>query len=254
MTSLFTKGDRDGGDTDLGLHSLLLHLDPAVLGPSLLGHVQPGNVLDSAHHGGVDILGDLVNLVQGAVNPEPDNALVPFRLNVNIARSLVKGIAEEVVYRIDDVLVIRRKLIRCPQPHVLLQVSQVDQRSAELMFGSHDGALETEEFIDQLDDVRLGGDHGFHLEVAHLGDIVDDFRVKGIRCRDGEISFFQLNGKDKMLPGKGVRNRGGDQVEIQLQRVDLFVRNLPGFGQGLENSLLIQALGRIIGSYPSEGS
>jgi len=40
--------------------------------------------------------------------------------------------------------------------HKLLQVSQVDHRSSELMLRSHDGALETEKLIDQLDNVRLG--------------------------------------------------------------------------------------------------
>src|SRR5512139_591660 len=52
-----------------------------------------------------------------------------------------------------------------------------------------------------------------------------------------------------MLPGKGVGNRGCDQVEIELQRVDLLVSNLPGLGQSLENSVLIQTLGRVVGSF-----
>ena len=194
----------------------------------------------------MNVLRDFVNLVQRPVDSEPDNALVPLGFDVNVARPLVKGIAEEMVHRIDDVLVVGGQFVGSPEPHILLEVPQVNERGAELVLGRHDRSLETEKLIDDLDNVRLRAHHGLDFHVGDLGDVVDDFHIERIGGGHGQAVFFDRNRQDKVFSCKGMGNRGGDEIEVQLKRVDFYKRDLPCPGKGLVNRLFVQKLGAIV--------
>ena len=105
----------------------------SVLGPSLLGHVQSGYGLYSADDGRVHVLGKFIDPVQDTVYSQPHNALVPFGFNMHITGPLVKGVTEQVIHGIDNMLVRGVEFIVRPKADKLLQITQIDSGDAKLI-------------------------------------------------------------------------------------------------------------------------
>ncbi len=49
--------------------------------------------------------GQFVDGVQRSIDPEPDQADLPFRLDMNITCPLVKRVMKDMIYRIFDMLI-----------------------------------------------------------------------------------------------------------------------------------------------------
>ena len=198
------------------------------------------------NYGRVDILWEFIDIVEGPVNAKPHHALVPLGLYVDIARPLFKGITEEVVDGVDNVLVRGGEFISGSQAYELLQISQVHRRHGKLVLRRCNGALKTEKLVDQLDDIRLTAHNGLDLEMADPCDVLHHLHVEGVGRGDHQIPILDGYGKDQVLYGKGMGDGGSHQIEIQFQGIDLPVGDLPGLCQDLENGLFVQGLGRVV--------
>src|SRR5205085_338740 len=83
---LFTEGGRHGGKSKLDfLAGAGSCLDAAVLGPAFFHDVHAAQDFNAAGHRGHDRRGNLVDLVQHAVDAEAYIRDVPSRFDVNIA-------------------------------------------------------------------------------------------------------------------------------------------------------------------------
>ncbi len=131
---------------------------------------------------------------------------------MNVAGPLIKGIAEQVVDRVYDVMVIGRQFIGGFEPDVLLQVAQVNAAVPELDLRGGNGALEPEKFIDQPDHVGLGGHHDGHRHLADPAQVFDDLRVKRVGGGHHELPGFHANRQDQVFHGEIAGDGGGDQV------------------------------------------
>jgi hypothetical protein len=154
--------------------------------------------------------------VQNPVYAEPHPAFLPFGFDVDVACPLVKGVAEQVIDCIYDVLVIGGQFIRGAELDILFQVPQIDGRKGEFVLGCGNGSFESEEFIDQFQNIRFRAHHRPNLQVAYPGDILHDLHVEGIGSGNGKKSVLDGDGQNQVLHGEGVGNGGGDEIEIEL--------------------------------------
>ncbi len=201
----------------------------------------------------MDILGKLVDRVQDTVDSHPDEAGFPFGLQVNVACPLVKGIIQEVVDGVDNMMIVRGQFVGGPQLDILLEVAQIHGKIGELVFRRGNGALESEKFIDQLDDVCLGTDGHPYLHVTGPGDVLKDFLVERVGGGHGEAAVLNGCGEHQVFPGKGMGNGPRDQVEIKFKGVYFQVRQVPVFCEGLDDDLLVQCACRVIRSHEIQG-
>src|SRR3989338_5492287 len=72
-------------------------------------------------------LWDSMNIVKHAVYPESHKRLIPFRLYVDIAGPLVKGIFQEVLHRVYNMLVTCVYLCVSFEFYILLKVAYVNR-------------------------------------------------------------------------------------------------------------------------------
>ena len=108
----------------------LVPLDPAVLWTSLLGEVGSGQELDPGDHGVVHDPGDHVHVVQDTVDSKAHQRELALGLEVDVGSTLLEGVGEDRVERLDDR---RRGRVEVGVgPGEELLVAEVDRRDAAL--------------------------------------------------------------------------------------------------------------------------
>ena len=150
---LLSKGYRYGRNPYLHLNTAFFGFNSSILGPSLFCHVQPGQVFYPADNGGMNILGKLMHGIQNAVNTHPNQAYIPFGLDMNVTGPLIKSVCEKVVHGIHHMLIGGRKFVCGFQPDILFKISQINRRACKLVFCCSNRAFEAKEFIYQLNNV-----------------------------------------------------------------------------------------------------
>ena len=177
----FAVQRRQRGDAQIHFAAERLDLDAAVLRQAALGDVELGHQLHARDHGGLQLARRWVLIVQHAVNAIADAELFFERLQVNVAGALFDRGSDDGVHQADD---------RRFAGHVA-QVFQIFRHLAglelEIRFGARGRFAVV--FVDRVDDLLLGREHGADLEpgaVAHRGDGFDIQRI-GHRERDGMI-------------------------------------------------------------------
>ncbi len=188
----------------------------------------------------MDILGEFINPVQNPIYPESHHTLIPLGLDVHVTGPLVKGVAEQVVHGIHNMLIRGGQLIVRPEANVLLQIPQIHRRPGKLVLCCHDRALETEKLIDHLNDICLGADHRLDFQLAGMSDVPNGLLIKGVWCGHRQESIFDGDGEDQVFHGEALGYGGGHQVEVQLKGIYFLVGDLPGLGEGLVDGLLVQ--------------
>jgi hypothetical protein len=224
---------RNGRDAQFDLLVAALDLDPAVLGPAFLGDIHPREHLDPGDEGRVDRFRDGVNVVENPIDPEPDEGLLALRLDVDVRGPLVEGVVEQVVNRVDDVLVVALD--------ELLEVAQVDRRRG-LALGGLDRGPEAEELAEDADDVRLGGQDPHDGHLPGRPQALDEVGIEGVGHRHRQRVPLLENGHDEVLQGEGTRHVPGHHIEVQPEGVDLPVLHPGRLGDGLGDDVLIEGL------------
>ena len=117
--------DGDGRDPQVDLPLAHLEPDPAVLGQPSLGDVELRHDLHAGDDGGLEPLGDRLDVVQDAVNPVAHLQVAFEGLDVDVACPAFDGMGDEEVDELDDgglrceVLEVSHILFRFAQnPHV----------------------------------------------------------------------------------------------------------------------------------------
>ena len=95
----------------LGLLALAVGLDAPVLRLAALGDVEPRERFDARHHRVVNGARHRIERVQHAVDAQPNVPFVALRLDVNVARPLRERVVQQVLDRVDDVLVVRLDIL-----------------------------------------------------------------------------------------------------------------------------------------------
>ena len=255
---LLAEGHRHGGHADLRGPVLLApaDLDAAVLGPPLLGDVHPGQALDARGDGRVHRLGQVVDGVEHAVDAEADQAHVALGFDVDVARPLLQGVAEQVVDRGLDVLVRAAQFLGRGQPHVLLEVADVHRRGrtdrAELALGGGDRTLEAEELGEDLADVGLGGQVGPYRHLVGPLDVLERVLVVRVVGDHLEQAVVQADGQDQVPDRERARDGLGDHVHVQFERVELLERDVEAAAHRQHDHFLADRLGRPVGGLQAE--
>jgi hypothetical protein len=89
-------------------------------------------------------LGQVVYGMQNPVNPQSHHACIAFWFNMYITGTLLKGVAEKMVYRAFYVLVRGGNLFGRGNLYILLKVAKIDYRPCHMIFSCRNGCLEAE--------------------------------------------------------------------------------------------------------------
>jgi len=186
-----------------------------------------------------------VDGVQHAVDPEPHLARVTLWLDVNVARPLVKGVAEQEFHGIHHVLVRGLDLGYGLHLDKLFEIAQVDL-GPHLFCRGCNGRAEAIKFRYDLEDVRLRSNNALDL-IAHSFDVFDNFNIIRIGYRDQESIVFAFdrngNASARKGPGKDLRY----DLRIKLQRIDFLEWQTGVLRHELRDHILRQDLTRRAG-------
>jgi hypothetical protein len=218
----------------------LVPLDPAVLGPPLLGQVGAGEELDAGDDRVVDDAGDHVDVVEHAVDPEPDEGQLPLGLEVDVGGPLLEGVGENLVEGLDhgggrgvEVGVgLGEKLL----------VGDVDGGDAalrELLLRVLEARLEVVEALVDALDVAARRHHAIHVEAGDALDVLVGEGREGIVDGDGEAVAGLADRDHAMASGERAGNRLRDHVEVEVEGVDLDVGQPRFVGHGLGDLHLV---------------
>ena len=218
----FAEGGRHGRHAQLDFVAVLLPLDAAVLRAALLGDVAAGEQLDPRDERLVHDLRDDVHVVQHAVDAQPHQRDLALRLEMDVRRPLLEGIAEEMIEGLHHRRG-RRVELGGVGGEVFL-VAEIDGHplSRQLFLGGLQARLEiVEALVDRLD-VRPRGDDAFDgQEAGDALDVVGRKRRERIVDGDGQLLVGLRDRHQPVLAREGPRQGAGDHLEVQLERVDL---------------------------------
>ena len=199
-------------------------LDAPVLRLALLRHVHAPEDLDAARHRRHDLRRHLVHQVHHTVDTEPDVALLPPGLEVDIAGPLVEGVLQKPVHDADDVLVVGIELSAAPELHELLEILDGIGGGLPLVLGRTLHGTRQRIELEQVPTyvVRIGDDAADVL-AQDLAQFVLPFTDIGVGRGDDHLARAHLHGKDLEPGGIGVGHHRRDGRHVDLQRVDAVV-------------------------------
>jgi hypothetical protein len=183
-------------------------------------------------------------VVQHAVDAEADEALVPARLDVDVAGALVEGVLQQPVDDVDDVGVVGLGALQRAELEHLLEVGDVADFQpglARLRDRPRHG-VELEHVAVQVRRIRHHatdappaqglGEHGLPLVHERLA------------AGDHHLVVADLHGEDVVALGEGVAHHLGDGVDVDLQRVDAQVRLTADPAQPVGEGFEVERLAR----------
>ena len=150
---------------------------------------------------------------------------VAARLDVNVRRPLLERVLPQPVDDVDDVAVVGIEGAFAAELDQLLEAS----RERDLPFRGllrlfHRPGERVELAQEAPDVVRIGEDE-LHLELQHFLELVGPASHERFAGGDGERAARHLDRQNPVALGVGVRHRLRHRREIDLQRVDVQIRN-----------------------------
>ncbi len=155
--------------------------------------------------------------MEHAVDAEPDAQVVLGRLDVNVGSAVLRRLRDEHVDELDD----RR---------VLDDIGDVPEIGVVVLFVRgrlHDRvdiAVDAEEVLDRLHDLRGRGDDHLHFGFRHRLDVVDREDVRRVGHRDDELAVFPrdrdrlVSPRDRLCDER--RDRGVDDAVRQVDELE----------------------------------
>ena len=236
---LLAEGHRDGGDAHLDLAIPPRRLDASVLRASLLRDVEAGERLDARHDGRVHHLGQLVDVVQHAVDAHAHDGGVASRLDVDVAGALVERVVKDVLDGGDDVAVAGLDLLDALELHVSFEVADVDAGGHLLLGGVHRAPEPVEVGDEPLDVARRRDDQAWlpaHVRLERLDERV----VEGVGDGDGHRVIVGLDDERAVAPREGAREELRRELGVDLERIEVDVRKPHVLREGLHHEPLAQ--------------
>ena len=217
---LLAEGDGDGRHAHLDLAVAARGLDAAVLRAPLLGDVEARQRLDARDDGRVHHLGQLVDVVEHAVDAHAHDRDVAPRLDVDVAGALVERVVQDVLDRRDDVAVARLDLLDAVELHEPLEVADVDARR-RLLLGRVDRPAEAVEVRDEALDVARRRDDEVRLAPhVHLQRL-DERVIQRIGDGDRDGAVVGRDDEGAVPPRERAREELRRELRVDLQRVEV---------------------------------
>ena len=165
-----------------------------------------------------------LDVVQDAVDPEPDHRVLRARLEVDVRSTLLERVVEQVVDRRDDVLVVRRG----GELGVAAQLHELHERAAggaapELCLRLGDLRPEAVDAVDDRDDVALRGDDIAQRRLDQLLELIAERGVERVGDRDRDRVALARDRDHHVAVRERARERLRDEVVVDRERVDLQV-------------------------------
>ena len=188
---------RHGGDPEIELARLEPHPDPPVLRLAPLRDVQLGQQLDPRDDRGLKAFRRTGQLGEHAVDPEPDPEAVSGRLQVDVARAGVVGLANEQVDETDH-----RRLAR-EIPHVgervVAPVARQCGVAAEVPHQLDHRLRRRERSPDRVEQLLLRHLHQLHGHPIGVAQVVDRLRIRVAGDGDPDAIVRQLEGEHAVV-------------------------------------------------------
>ena len=240
---LVAERGRDRRDAELHLRLSARRADAPVLRP-LQRDVEAAHDLEAVRDRAVDRLGDAVDRVEHAVDPHADDRLLAPRLEVDVAGALLERVVKQVLHRGDDRLGGCLERLDAGEVHELLEVRDVRPVRALLELGARLGDLLAEpvDLGDGSMDVRGRGEDRLDLGAGEAAQVLEQLAIERVRCRDDQRPVPPLEGEHRVPPRERARQRPRDEVRVELQRVDLPVRDPDGLRDRLRHLVLVDEL------------
>ncbi len=180
--------------------------------------------------------------MQRAVDAEADVTGVAPRLEMDVAGALLERVLEQPVADVDDVLVVGVELAAAAELHQLLEVGNVVVAAAVIGLRAFHRTREIVEFDQVALDVERARDHAPDVEPQDLLELVFPFPHVRLAGRDHRFLRVDLDRQDAVARGVGVRHDAGHGREIDLERIDMHVRQFDVLGQPLRQRFQMQYL------------
>ena len=171
---LLAVDGRQGGHPEVDRLAGDVEGDAAVLGDAAFGDVDVGHDLEPADHPALDRPGRVHDLVEHAVDPEPDPQVVLGRLDVDVRRPVGHRLGDEEVDELDD-----GGVLDVP-PGPAASSSSSASSSAAIWATSSTSASRRWKRSMASDELGAGGDDDRDLGAGHGPDVVDGQDVAGV--------------------------------------------------------------------------
>ncbi len=179
-------------------------------------------------------------MMQHAVDPEPDQSLVPTGFDMDVAGPLIEGIVEQPVDNVDHMRIVRIRVLKLPKLEHLLQVGHT--RGLKTRFfrpGNRPGhGVELEL---KFGDIARTGDHALDPPAAQgLGEHALPLIHVGLRTGDHHLIIGNAYGQNVVSLGKGIGHHFRDRIDVDLQRVNAHVGLSGGIRQPQGKGVQVQ--------------
>ena len=241
----FAEGGRHGRQAQFDFAAVGFDgLDAAVLRAALFDHIHAAQYLDAAGHRRHDRRRNLINGVQHAVDAEAHIAGFAARFKVDVAGALVKGVIEQPVADVDDMLVVGVELAALAKLHQLFKIRNLAVGALVLLGGAADRFRQIEELDDVILDVERVGNHALDVQPQDL--LERGFPVAHKRFAGGDRNFARVHAdrQDAVALRVGGRHQLGDRAEIDFERVDMLVGHADLAGHPLGQRFEVQQFAR----------
>ena len=175
-----------------------------------------------------------------AVDPEPHLGDRPAGLNVNIRGALVKGVLQQPVDDLDDVLIIGIRMFAGAKIQQLFEILVAGHTGALAAAGLADGVGQLIELHRIPPDVLGVGDYATDVLANSLLKVLFPVAFERLSTGDQNLIGTDLNGQDAVALGEGVGHHPRNGRRIDLQRIDMIVRLVGPIGQPVGQSVQIQ--------------
>ena len=171
------------------------------------------------------------------------------RLDVDVGSTLVECVLPEPVDDVDDVLIVRVEMSVTAQLDQLLEVAGEREFAARVLLRLFHRAREIEEFADVAPDVGRVGEDQLDVELQDARELVGPRAHERLAGRDRECHAVDCDRQDPVAFRVRIGHRCRDGAELDLQRIDVAVRDaqLAGepFDQRLEQQHPVRSLERL---------
>ena len=200
-------------------------LDAAVLRATLFGKVHARQHFQAAGDRRHDRSGDLVNVVEGAVDAEAHAAMFATWFQVNVAGATLEGVLQQPVDDGDDGLGFGIELPAARQFDQLFEILQGAGHGAAAAhrLGALDRSRQGIKLRQIALDVLRVGEHPFDGPANGCAQVILPFGPVRLCGGDDHLVVTDRQRQDAGAAGIGKRHQRGDCPRIEAQRVDLLI-------------------------------
>ena len=229
---LFAEGCRHGRKTQFDFLPLPgSGLDAAILRPAFFDDIHAPQNLDAAGHGCDYGCGNLVDLMQHAINAKAHVCHVAPWLDMNVAGAFVEGVLQQPVHQTNDVLVVGIQFAAGTKLNQLFEIGDIGKGGAVQLTRTLDRTCKAVELHQIAVDVLGIGDDALDLQAQDARQF--GFPLAHIGLADGNDYFLggDADRQDLVPLRVSARHDLGDGSKVDLEWIDVQIRKPHFAGQ-----------------------